>query len=132
MNEIERRTTTEYPTRYEAFKHPKILFEQKDTTLVNEKKYNNGKREFAVYYEPVQNQDISELTDGLYAEICSFQGRHYCAEVHATQPWKGRKQNTAYKNFQTYPDAVAWMLAQISTFQKFIKYPDRTEREKEE
>ncbi len=120
MNEIERRITAEYPTRYEAFKHPKILFEQKDTALVNEKKHNNGGREFAVYYEPVQNQDISELTDGLYAEICSFQGRYYCAEVRATQPWKGRKQNIAHKDFQIYSNAVAWLLDQIPKSQIFM------------
>ncbi len=120
MSEIERRITTEYPTRYEAFAHPKILFEQKDTALVNEKKHNNGGREFAVYYEPVQKRDAPHLEDGIYAEICSFQGKQYLAEVHATQPEKGRRQQTAHKTFDKYADAVAWMLEEIPKAQVFI------------
>ena len=124
MNEIERRKTISYPTRYSAFEQPGILFEQEDTELFAGKKgESNGGREFAVYYEPVQNRDIPELIDGLYASVVSFQGRHYCAEVQATQPWKGRKQNTAHKDFAKYADAVSWVLEQIPISQEFIKFP---------
>lgn len=116
MSEIERRITMEYPTRYEAFKNPRILFEQVNTNLAG----NYAGREFAIYHEPVKNIAYPDIEDGLYAEVCSFQGRYYLASVHATQPWKGRKQSGDSKHFDKYVDAVGWLLEQIPKFQQFI------------
>lgn len=117
---IERRITTEYPTRYEAFKNPRVLFEQKNTELTS----RHAGAEFAVYHEPVKNTAYPDIEDGLYASVCSFQGRYYLTEIHATQPWKGRKQSGDSEHFDKYADAVDWLLENILKFQRFITIPE--------
>ena len=114
-HKLERRTNTNYPLRYSAFGAPHILFVAEVTDLKTTRS-----RELAAYYEPIQNQDYPDLEDGIFAGIVNFQGIQYLAEVHATQPWKGRAQKNAHMFFADFNQAIAWLEAQIPIFQEFI------------
>jgi hypothetical protein len=117
---IERRKTTEYPIRYSAFDCPRVLFVAEGTSLKDSMHNSQGGKELAAYHEPVQNRDYPALTDGIYAEICNFQGKQYLAMMHATQPWKGRAQKTEHQFFDDFLLAIAWTEDRIPVYQKFI------------
>ncbi|MDF2953059.1 MAG: hypothetical protein OD816_000304 [Thermodesulfobacterium sp.] len=70
---------TEYPTRYVAFKYPKTLILQKNIQYF-------GGFEYAIYYYPVKNKTYPHLTDGLYAEMVSYQGKKYLVDITLTLP----------------------------------------------
>ena len=114
---IERRITTECPLRYSAFEHPRVLFVAQDTALATTKS-----RELAAYHEPMQNTNYPDLKDGIYAQIMNFQGRSYLAELHATQPWKGRAQKTEHKFFDDFTQAVSWIEEQIPIYRAYCRF----------
>ncbi len=110
----ERRITSEHPIRYSAFEHPRVLFVAQDVALTSSKG-----RELTAYHEPILNKDYPALEDGVYAQIMNFQGRSYLAEMHATQPWKGRAQKTEHKFFDDFAPALVWIEEQIPIYQAF-------------
>lgn len=111
---IERRITTEYPIRYSAFETPRVLFIAQDTCLATTKN-----RELAIYDESMRNKIYPILTDGIYAEIRNWHGKEYMAEIHATQPWKGRAQRTEHRFFDDFEKAVTWIEEQIPIYREF-------------
>ena len=106
--------TTVYPTRYQAFEHPGVLWEAAE-------RKERGGFEAAVFYLPMPNAECPQFTDGVYAEIVSYQGRWWLADVRATRPSAARPQwgrrmpgrPTSYEAarawlLQAIPEAVEW------------------------
>lgn len=111
--------TAEYPTRYVAFDNPQTFVEA-------ESPKDSGGFEWAVYSHRVKNKDYPQLTDGVFFEICSYQGKDYLVSGYATKPDK-RRHGPAFAITQrcpTYqeakavaldwiPKAEAWILAGV-------------------
>jgi len=92
---METTQTTEYPTRYVAFDHPGEWVEHQTPE-------HRGGYEFAVYYQPMPNEAYPTLTDGLYIEIVSYQGKDWLLSAHATRPDIHREQRSFVKRYPTY------------------------------
>ena len=125
---IERRVTTEYPVRYEAFKTQKILFEAQDTALVHPKKVDNsntsgnGGREFAVYSNTFKLGSFGKHY-GVYGQIVSYQGIDYLVDIHAykpkpTKPWE--EQDSVVQRVPTYEKALELMLTEIPKLERWV------------
>lgn len=123
---IERKVTDEYPIRYAALYHPRILFENPDTALVHPKKGNfgsttggNGGREFAVYRN---YYEIRKKNFGVYGEIVSYQGIDYLVDLHAYKPIPQRpfeEQTGIVKRVPTYKEAIDLLLSEIPRLEKW-------------
>jgi len=106
--------TTEYPTRYVAFKYPKTLILQKNIQYF-------GGFEYAIYYYPVKNKTYPHLTDGLYAEMVSYHGKKYLVDITLTLPNEKREQFRYCELFNDYETALQMLKAKIINFrQKFL------------
>ena len=114
---IDRKTTTEYPTRYAAFETPGIVWEQTNKDIKN----THSGYEYAVYYEPYKNTHFVDLTDGIYAEIYNFQNKEYGVSVHSTRPDRSREQHTSIKHFTDYECAVSWMIERVVEHRKYME-----------
>lgn len=117
MTDLERRFITGYPIRYSAFEYPRVFFVAVDTAFATTKN-----KELGAYYEPTQNSEYPEFMDGLYAEIRNWYSSQYMAEIHATQPWKGRAQKTEHRFFSDFAQAVAWIEGQVPIYRRFCTY----------
>jgi len=99
-------STREYPTRYIARDNPQ-------TWVTNLNPQYSGGFEFAVYHEPMQNQDWPHIQDGIYIEIVSYQGIDFLLSAHACKPDKSREQKALVKRFKTYTGAkraaIRWL-----------------------
>lgn len=79
------KSTSTYPTRYEAFDNPNTFFIQKDQT----------KHELAVIECPINNSDLEGM-DGLYVEIHHHASRGIAIDCQARYPDLWRQQVNFY------------------------------------
>lgn len=114
VKEIKTIKTNEYPTRYVAFKNPTYFVE-------NANPQNRGGYEFAVYYEPYQNQEYPHLTDGIYIEISSYQGKKILLDCHLTIPNKNRQQKGFTKLYNSYKEAKQEAFKWLEEAHKFLQ-----------
>jgi len=110
MKEI---TTCEYPTRYIAFENQKTLVIQRNFT-------SEGGYEYAVYSHHVRNSYWTNLTDGLYASVESYQGKEYLIQVSLTLPNKERKQLGFCKVVNDYQEALDILKKGIQEYEKIL------------
>ena len=113
---IDRKTTTEYPTRYVAFGTPGIVWEQTNKDI----KTTHSGHECAVYHEPHKNTHFIDIIDEIYSEIYNFQNKAYGVSVQSTRPDRSREQHTSVEHFTDYERAVAWMIERIAEHQKYM------------
>ena len=111
MKEI---TTCEYPTRYVAFENQRTLVLQKNFVM-------EGGYEYAVYSHCVRNSYWSNLTDGLYASVESYQGKGYLIQVSLTLPTKERKQLGFCKVVNDYQEALDILKKGIQKYEEILK-----------
>jgi len=102
------------PTRYVAFKNPGVWIE-------HEALENRGGFEWAAYSEPYQNVYYEHLGDGIFIEICSFQGKWFLLECHMTMPDVSRKQYNLVKRYVCYKRAKTAALKWLMNMRKILK-----------
>jgi len=95
--------TNEYPTRYEAFKNPGVIFE-------NSEPINRGGFEYLYYYKGKQGDYVG-------ADVSSFQGIEYLVDAHACY---GLKQKGFAKCFKTYKEAKKTALRKIKQLENWL------------
>jgi hypothetical protein len=105
--------TKEYPIRYVAFDHFGALVE-------NSHPRHDGGNEWAVFSELVQNKAYPHLTDGIYFEIVSYQGKALLLDATATRPDENRKQLRHTELFQTYEQAKRSALTWLEEARQFV------------
>ncbi len=111
MNVIE---TNKYPVRYVAFENPGTIVKSENMTN------DRGGREFVVYYEPHRNKEYPSLTDGIYGEISSYQGKDYLVDVYVTVPDERREQQYWFKRFKNLDSAYEYFVAAINEAKKYL------------
>jgi len=111
MKEI---TTCEYPTRYVAFENQRTLVLQKNFVM-------EGGYEYAVYSHRVRNSYWSNLTDGLYASVESYQGKGYLTKISLTLPNKERRQLGFCKVVDDYQEALDILKEGIKKYEEILK-----------
>jgi len=110
MKEI---TTCEYSTRYVAFENQRTLVLQKNFVL-------EGGYEYAIYSHRVKNSYWSNLTDGLYASVESYQGKEYLIQVSLTLPNKERRQLGFSKVVDDYQEALNILKQEIYKHEEIL------------
>jgi len=105
--------TNSYPTRYVAFHNPGVLVESSHPK-------HDGGYEWTVFSERIQNKEYPHLTDGVYLEIVSYQGKALLVDGTATQPDKTRRQLRYTQLFQTYEQARSSALAWLDKAREFV------------
>jgi len=108
--------TSEYPIRYEAWKE-----ENKDKIVVNSSSnINYGGCEIAVYSNQVLNPCYkdSNLRDGVYGSIESYQGKDFFVALVLTLPNHSRKQFIREKRFKYFGEALSYLQEMIEELNK--------------
>jgi len=105
--------TCEYPTRYVAFENQKTLVLQKNLV-------SRGGYEYAIYSHRVRNSYWTNLTDGLYASVESYQGKGYLINISLTLPNKERRQLGFCKVVDDYQEALDILKKGIQEYEEIL------------
>ena len=83
---------------------------------------DDGGREIARYYHPVQNWHYPGATDGVHAHIVSYQGKFYLAQASFYAPTRGRWQHHATARFEKgeFDQALEWMRQEVQRLERML------------
>lgn len=111
-SEVERGTTSEYPTRYAAFARPRVLVEFDGD--------EPSPGEVAVYCDVRPNPAWCGLTDGVYVEVRTMpQGPRYLVDASGSRTDWTRAQTVRTARREDRGEAMALalgLIAEMSTF----------------
>ncbi len=119
--------TTESPTRLEAFDRPGVWVEQTDTAPAERR----GGFCYATFHEPTANVVFPAISNGIYLEICQYQGdrkRGYLLDGYVERPDWHRDHRRFVERYATFAEAKTAGFAFIAEARAFVATAERDPR----